>query len=376
LIVGSSDPLHHDRSIFLIDAPPERRSYQMALYALHLSSGHSLKCKTLRVATNKKYLFDAATLITSCGDRDPRYLEPNSKTFAPAIQVIYEEMARWEKVSENVREPYTPAMQAHLEFLCTTDTNPDSLLHVLRDFFLMGLYGGFRQSEWSQDTNSNPSSPDRNHMGTTQAFTIADFSFLGAGDVRLSLDKALNVPPTHLSSVDTCWRTQKNKQHGEKKRFSANIISHNCYVAAAQRTCQRFLRLRGANDTNTPLSIYVTSFGTQRLVNAKDISRCMQYLAGAVYHIHDPKELSRFSAHSLRVGACVILHAQGLTESQIQFILRWRSLAFMAYLRNLTALSDRQNMAFNTFAMPREYVSQEATTSLQHPLLIPVVIRS
>jgi hypothetical protein len=348
----------------------------MALYALHLSSGHSLKCKTLRVATNKKYLFDAATLVTSCGDRDPRYLEPNSKTFAPAIQVIYDEMARWEKVSDNVREPYTPAMQTHLDFLCTKETNPDSLLNVLRDFFLMGLYGGFRQSEWSQDTNSNPSSPDQNHMRSTQAFTIDDFSFFGPGDVRLSLEQAMSVPTKLLSSVDTCWRTQKNKQHGEKKRFSANIISHNCYVAAAQRTCQRFLRLRGAKDTNTPLSIYVTSFGTQRLVTAKDISRCMQYLAGAVYHITDPTELSRFSAHSLRVGACVILHAQGLTESQIQFILRWRSLAFMAYLRNLTALSDRQNLAFNTFVMPREYVSHDATTPLQHPLLIPVVIRS
>jgi hypothetical protein len=261
----------------------------MALYALHLSSGHFLKCKTLRVATNKKYLFDAATLITSCGDRDPRYLEPNSKTFAPAIQVIYDEMARWEKVSDNVREPYTPAMQAHLEFLCTKEINPDSLLNVLRDFFLMGLYGGFRQSEWSQDTNSHPSSPDRNHMGSTQAFTIDDFSFFGQGDVRLSLAVAMSMQPQFLSSVDTCWRTQKNKQHGEKKRFSTNLISHNCYVAAAHRACHRFLRLRGATDRNTPLAIYVTSFGTQRLITAKDISRCMQYLAGAVYHITDSK---------------------------------------------------------------------------------------
>ena len=240
----------------------------------------------------------------------------------------------------------------------------------------MGLYSGFRQSEWSQDTNRNPSFPDRNRMGSTQAFTIADFSFFGHGDIRLLLEQAVEAPPNTLSSVVTCWRTQKNKQHGEKKRFSANIVSHNCYVAAAQRTCQRFIRLRGANDTNTPLSIYVTSFGTQRLVTAKDISRCMQYLAGAVYHITDPKELSRFSAHSLRVGACVILHAQGLTESQIQFILRWRSLAFMAYLRNLTALSDRQNMAFNTFAMPREFISHDDASPFQHPLLIPIVSRS
>jgi hypothetical protein len=345
----------------------------MTLYAHHLSTGHSLKCKTLRVATIKKYLFDTATMLSSCGDRDPRYLEPNSKTFAPAIQVIYDEMARWESVSTNVREPYTPAMQTYLDILCQKDSNPDSLLHVLRDFFLMGLYGGFRQSEWSQDTNSNPLSPDKNHQGTTQAFTLPDFAFLAPGDIRITLDDALAIPEVPLSSVDTCWRTQKNKQNGEKKRFSANSITHNSYVAAARRTCQRFVRLRGATDKVTPLSLYVTSSGKQQLVTAKDISQCMQYLACAVYNITDLKELARFSAHSLRVGACVILHAQGLTESQIQFILRWRSLAFMAYLRNLTALSDRQNLAFNTFAMPREF--SQFPDSIPHPLLIPIIPR-
>jgi hypothetical protein len=361
----------------MIEASPDRRSYQMALYALHLSSGHSLKCRTLRVATIKKYLFDTATMITSCGDRDPRYLEPNSKSFAPAIQAIYEEMSRWECVSENIREPYTPAMQTHLDFLCSSPhEHPDSLLHTLRDFFLMGLYGGFRQSEWSQDTNSDPSKPDRNLHGTTQAFTIEDFTFLGPGDVRLTRTQALATPEVALSAVDTCWRTQKNKQHGEKKRFSANTLHHNCYVAAARRTCQRFLRLRGESDTTTPLSIYVTKSGTQKLITSKDISQCMQYLASAVYHIIDPHELARFSAHSLRVGACVILHAQGLTESQIQFILRWRSLAFMAYLRNLTALSDRQNLAFNSFAIPREFPTMSGACTALHPLIVPPYFRS
>ena len=359
MIVVSTDGRHHDQSIFLIDASPERRSYQLALYALHLASGHSLHCKTLRVSSIKNYLFDVANMITSCGGRDPRYLDSNSKTFAPAIQVIYDEMARWEKVSESVREPYTPAMQTHLDYLCSLEPRNDSLLHVLRDFHLMGLYGGFRQSEWSQDSTSNPDKPDKNHQGQTQAFTLEDFSFFAPGDVRVPLEHAIATPEIALSAVDTCWRTQKNKQNGEKKRFSANAITSNCYVSAARRICQRFVRLRGRNDTTTPLSIYIATDGKQRLVTAKDISQCMQYLAGAVYHVTDPKELSRFSAHSLRVGACVILHAQGLTESQIQFILRWRSLAFMAYLRNLTALSDRQNLAFNAFAMPREFFSSD-----------------
>jgi hypothetical protein len=46
----------------------------------------------------------------------------------------------------------------------------------------------------------------------------------------------------------------------------------------------------------------------------------------------------------------------GLSESQIQFLLRWRSKAFMLYLRNLACLSHDQNAAFDkAAAMPHFY---------------------
>ena len=54
-----------------------------------------------------------------------------------------------------------------------------------------------------------------------------------------------------------------------------------------------------------------------------------------------------WSAHSIRVGASAILHAMGFTASQIQFILRWKSMAFLVYLRNLSILSTKQNTAIH-----------------------------
>jgi hypothetical protein len=79
--------------------------------------------------------------------------------------------------------------------------------------------------------------------------------------------------------------------------------------------------------------------------------------------------------HSLRVGACAILHAVGFTDVQIMWLLRWRSNAFlhavgfkdvqimwllrwrsntfMTYPRNVAVLSHRQNLAFSDVeAMP------------------------
>ena len=37
----------------------------------------------------------------------------------------------------------------------------------------------------------------------------------------------------------------------------------------------------------------------------------------------------------------------GFTENQIKFILRWRSNAFMVYLRNTMILADNHNRAFD-----------------------------
>jgi hypothetical protein len=52
-----------------------------------------------------------------------------------------------------------------------------------------------------------------------------------------------------------------------------------------------------------------------------------------------------WSSHSLRVGTTNILYANGFTDHQIMKLLRWESLAFMTYFRNLTSVSDMQNDA-------------------------------
>jgi hypothetical protein len=38
-----------------------------------------------------------------------------------------------------------------------------------------------------------------------------------------------------------------------------------------------------------------------------------------VYNITDPKELARFSSHSIHAGACVALHATGVSKMYIKF---------------------------------------------------------
>ena len=117
-----------------------------------------------------------------------------------------------------------------------------------------------------------------------------------------------------------------------------------CFIQAICRILQRYARIWDRNDTTTPLAMYRHRSGAVHLITPDLVEKHMRLIAQYVYGL-DPvankAELQLWSCHSLRVGACVLLHSLGFTDTQIQWLLRWRSLAFMAYLRNMALLSDR-----------------------------------
>jgi hypothetical protein len=72
----------------------------------------------------------------------------------------------------------------------------------------------------------------------------------------------------------------------------------------------------------------------------------------------------KYTPHSLQVRACVILHTQGLTEPQIQSILRWKLDAFKMNLRNVPARAGIQrnvihNSRVDSFEATPPVVSDE-----------------
>jgi hypothetical protein len=117
----------------------------------------------------------------------------------------------------------------------------------------------------------------------------------------------------------------------------------------------RFICLIGA-DCVTPLALYAPHPGAARLITSSNIETLMRRVSATVYHlgpIKNRRELQRWSAHSLRVGACVILHAMGFTGTHIKWILHWKSDAFMVYLCSLAILADHHNAVFDqASAMP------------------------
>ena len=77
----------------------------------------------------------------------------------------------------------------------------------------------------------------------------------------------------------------------------------------------------------------------------------LREIATSTYDLTDKEDIQRYICHSLRVGACVLLHAANLVPETIKVRLRWRSDAYIMYLRDTTRLAHAHNMAV-TYADP------------------------
>ena len=150
-----------------------------------------------------------------------------------------------------------------------------------------------------------------------------------------------------MTKCRTTYRTQKNGKNGEERLLTRNPSpGGKCFVPAMLRIILRFTRFVSETDTATPMSVYqCPALRETLLITSRDIEKEMRLVATRVYKldpIKDKEALQRWSSHSLRVGACVILHSMGITETQLKWLLRWRSDAFMVYLRNTAILANTQ----------------------------------
>ena len=108
-------------------------------------------------------------------------------------------------------------------------------------------------------------------------------------------------------------------------------------MAAALRIHFRAQRLD--NPDEEPLGVFHCKSGKYKgqrcFITAKQVARFLRTTAQVVFHLKtDDEVLQRWSAHSLRVTACNLLHRQGFSDTYIQTRLRWTSNAFLGYLRN------------------------------------------
>jgi hypothetical protein len=81
-----------------------------------------------------------------------------------------------------------------------------------------------------------------------------------------------------------------------------------------------------------PLAVYTADGKSNervQLIRESNINAALQSAAKTVYNITKQEELSRFTPHSIRVGACFALHAAGIDPLNIKHALCWKSDSFL-----------------------------------------------
>ena len=341
-------------------ATQSRVIYTFALYAVHLATGSNLTNAALTSSTIRTYLRNAADfLLAARGGVDPLRVLSSDKGYAPPIAAVMKEIQRWETKADK-RDPFTIAMWEWLDN-AARDADDTSLEAALRDWTGVGLHAGLRLGEWAQPKShqGNPKkAPHKNLFGDPAAFCRDDIEFYTAYKRKVPFHEAVHLPPGTITRATIRYRTQKNGQHGERTVFTkARTTVKIDTIELLLSIARRFLTLCG-DVPDIPLSVYRDEKGNLRRITETEIVAALRTSAQHVYgldpHTADGKKaLSMWTAHSLRIGACVILHNAGFTDIQIQRLLRWRSDAFTEYLRNLAVLALKQTTAIDEAgAMP------------------------
>ena len=323
-----------------------QKNFLMACYTVSLTSNETIFCRTIKASTVNLYISDASKLAIFANHPDPTKNQLNQKS--SYITNVVNEHRRWESMP-NRREPLTFAMVdcAYSTTNHASPSSPDDTLHAaLTDWLILGMQTGMRKSEWCQDRHilrkTGQVIPNRD--GSASAFLLTDFTFEKSNGVRCDNSRHMYIQDATIVKIR--WRFQKNGNNGEVLSYMANNKNPGrCPVRAAMRIRDRAIRLGVPPDT--PIAVFKNSAGYSQFIDDFHVTQMLQSLAKTVYNITDPTDLARFSSHSIRVGACVLLHETSQTPDFIKARLRWRSDTYLMYLRNTPKLAMLHNEAIN-----------------------------
>jgi hypothetical protein len=146
-----------------------------------------------------------------------------------------------------------------------------------------------------------------------KAFIADNFAFYDkSGDLIVLLD---NESVDIVKKVKITWQIQNNSQNGQAITLSAdNNHSTICPVCAALRMVLRAQRLGQPDSLPVACHIYKKK---RVYLTGKRVAVLFQEAAKMIHPNMSKDELSRFSAHSLRVWACVLLDKAGMSPELI-----------------------------------------------------------
>ena len=332
----------------MVDPCGNALGYQriVAIYLMFAKNGVNYNNKSgLRSATLAGYGDAVNALFLLCGFPQPVVIsDPNN-----ASGLIIKNLKQEEDIASQ-RSPLDSAIFAEIQRVSSKSKSEDSEDSLMMDLSCINRVTGSRMSEYSQtkgktiDYHTFPSG-----AMVIKAFTADDFVFFDKRGHKVKLPHQpsaaqISALEKRIAKVAITWRFQKNRQNNEKRTFSAETPANGviCPVSAAMRMVFRARRL-GQPD-NLPVAVYKQKNSFAYITGSR-VTALLRKAVRLVYPDKSKEELNKFSAHSFRVWACVLLDEAGKSPDFIKKRLRWLGDSYRIYLRDTCAIQDQHREA-------------------------------
>jgi hypothetical protein len=340
----------------------QARNYLISCYAVSLIQGETILRRKIRHATIRNYV-KAATTLHRDRDLPSPYGAP-----IDYISLVLNAVKKFEK-QPNRRDMIYDEMVHHLDTI-SSNYEADSLEAALIDWIYLGRFVGYRSIEWCQTTQKQYLKIDHPTWDgpKSYAFIADDFQFYNK--LKQPVHDPTNVSIDDIDYVTIRFRKQKNDRNYEVIPYLKDYENPTfCAVRAALRIRQRAQRLKVPLEE--PIGVFQSQKGKYKnqrcFLTASHVALLLQAVARTVFKLkHGDKSLQRWTSHSIRVTACNLLHRQGYSDTYIQTRLRWRSNAFLDYLRNTlyTAAAHTKALHIPSNNLPTLTM---AYTTINHP---------
>ena len=164
-------------------------------------------------------------------------------------------------------------------------------------------------------------------------FALAFHAFLRIGEMTIQKVGAHNPNLLTLADVSLSGQTLtvhfRSYKHSDGHPFSLQIAVQPLGSPCAVTLLQRYLRERGT--LSGPLFQSSPGMPVTRAAFSNQLLHALQFCR------LDP---NRFKSHSFRIGAATTAHTMGFSDSKIRQLGRWKSNAFLKYIRQAERTSQ------------------------------------
>lgn len=250
----------------------------------------------------------------------------DKNSMAATILKNYEEQENIATQRSPLNEKFFAAM---LEIMISSDFM--SKEYCLCDLAILSRYFGFRLSEYGQKSHSKPDY----HVFPSGKETLKAISSQDLVFFRKDGNQFIEYNSNEVDGIDRLditFKVQKNRRNGEKKHVLPDRENPKmCPVRAAVRLVRRANNL--GQSQSLPCVVYQFK-NNKRYVTGNDVSSFLQNIARKLYPDMSETDIRKFSSHSFRVTAAVLLHEQGHDGDYIKIQLRWLGDSYRLYLRS------------------------------------------